>query len=181
VLPIATAAAVFWAEGEDAERVADRIRQRLPELTVVSPVNAAGQIDRALTFLTSLMVGSGLVALLVASLAVTNTMFTAVTERRREIGLRRVIGATRRQVVGQLVLEATALGLCGSGVGLATGVIAVRGLNALTERLGSPIFLLTGRLAVTAALLPAALAVVAGLWPAWRAARLAPTEAIRYA
>ena len=181
VLPIATAAAAFWAEGEDAEQVAERIRQRLPELSVASPVSAAGQIDRALTFLTSLMLGSGLVALLVASLAVTNTMFTAVVERRREIGLRRVIGATRRQVVGQLVLEAGALGLCGSGLGLGTGLIAVRGLNALTERLGAPIFLLTGRLAVVAALLPAALAVLAGLWPAWRAARLAPTEAIRYA
>ena len=144
-------------------------------------MSAAGQIDRALTFLTSLMVGSGLVALLVASLAVTNTMFTAVVERRREIGLRRVIGATRRQVVGQLVLEAGALGLCGSGLGLGTGLIAVRGLNALTERLGAPIFLFTGRLAVVAAVLPAALAVLAGLWPAWRAARLAPTEAIRYA
>ena len=181
VLPIATAAAVFWAEGEDAEAVAERIRQRLPDLSVLSPANAAGQIDRALTFLTSIMVGSALVALVVASLAVTNTMFTAVVERRREIGLRRVVGATRGQVVAQLVLEAATLGLFGSGLGLGTGAIAVQGLNALTERLGAPIFLLTGRLAVVSAILPAGLAVLAGLWPAWRAARLAPTEAIRYA
>ena len=118
---------------------------------------------------------------MVASLAVTNTMFTAVVERRREIGLRRVVGATRGQVVAQLVLEAATLGLFGSGLGLGTGAIAVQGLNALTERLGAPIFLLTGRLAVVSAILPAGLAVLAGLWPAWRAARLAPTEAIRYA
>ena len=181
VLPIATAAAVFWAEGEDAEAVAERIRQRLPDLSVLSPANAAGQIDRALTVLTSIMVGSALVALVVASLAVTNTMFTAVVERRRETGLRRVVGATRGQVVAQLVLEAATLGLFGSGLGLGTGAIAVQGLNALTERLGAPIFLLTGRLAVVSAILPAGLAVLAGLWPAWRAARLAPTEAIRYA
>jgi putative ABC transport system permease protein len=181
ILPIATAAAVFWVEGEDPEAVAARIRERLPTLSVVSPADAAGQLDRALVFLNSIIVGSGLVALLVASLAVANTMFTAVVERRREIGLRRVVGATRRQVVRQLVLEAALLGLAGALGGLITGAAAVVGLNLLTARLGAPIFLLTARLALITTVLPAALAMLAGLWPAWRATRLAPTEAIRWA
>jgi putative ABC transport system permease protein len=180
VLPVATAAAVFWATGADPEAVAARIRERLPRLSVVSPGDAAAELDRALVFLNSVIVGSGLVALLVASLAVANTMFTAVLERRREIGLRRVVGATRRQVVAQLVAEAALLGLAGALGGLASGALAVSGLNVLTARVGAPIFLLSGRLAVVTAALPAALAVLAGLWPAWRAARLAPTEAIRW-
>ena len=181
ILPIATAAAVFWTGDQDAETVAARIRERLPTLSVVSPADAAGQLDRALVFLNSVIVGSGLVALLVASLAVANTMFTAVVERRREIGLRRVVGATRRQVVAQLVLDAALLGLAGAGAGLVAGATIVEGLNLITARLGAPVFLLTARLAVLHARLPAALAMLAGLWPAWRATRLAPTEAIRWA
>ncbi|TMA40096.1 MAG: ABC transporter permease [Deltaproteobacteria bacterium] len=181
LLPIATAAAVFWATGEDAETVAARIRERLPGLSVVSPRDATVQLDRAVAFLNALIVGSGLVALLVASLAVTNTMFMAIVERRREIGLRRVVGATRRQVIAQLLVEATALGVVGSTLGLVAGALAVGGLNTLTERLGAAIFLVTPRLAIAAALLPAGLAAIAGLWPAWRAARLPPTEAVRYA
>jgi len=180
LLPIATAAAVFWAEGEDPEVVAGRIRERIDHVSVVSPTDAAKDLDRALVVLNSLIVGSGIVALVVASLAVTNTMFTAVVERRREIGLWRVVGATRRQVVGRLVAEAAALGVLGSLLGLVTGTLAVAGLNAAAERLGAPIFLLTVRLALIAALLPAALAAAAGLWPAWRAARLPPTVAVRY-
>ncbi|TMA60852.1 MAG: ABC transporter permease [Deltaproteobacteria bacterium] len=181
LLPIATAATVFWATGEDAETVAARIRERLPGLSVVSPRDATVQLDRAVAFLNALIVGSGLVALLVASLVVTNTMFMAIVERRREIGLRRVVGATRRQVIAQLLVEATALGVVGSTLGLVAGALAVGGLNTLTERLGAAIFLVTPRLAIAAALLPAGLAAIAGLWPAWRAARLPPTEAVRYA
>ena len=142
--------------------------------------DAGRQIDRALTFLDSVIIGSALVALLVASLAVANTMFTAVVERRREIGLRRVVGATRRQVIGLLVTEAAALGVLGSALGLVAGAAGVAGLNVLTARLGSPIFLLTPRLALASAVFPALLAALAGLWPAWRAARLPPTEAVRY-
>ncbi|TMA65788.1 MAG: ABC transporter permease [Deltaproteobacteria bacterium] len=181
LLPIATAAAVFWASGQDPEAVAARIRERLPGLSVVSPHDASIQLDRALAFLNAVIVGSGLVALLVASLAVTNTMFMAVVERRREIGLRRVVGATRRQVIAQLLVEAATLGILGSTLGLGAGALGVSGLNTLTERLGAATFLLTPRLAAAAALLPAGLAAIAGLWPAWRAARLPPTEAIRYA
>jgi putative ABC transport system permease protein len=181
VLPIATAAAVFWKEGEDAEVVARRIHAEVEHVSVVSPADAAVQLDRALTFLTSMMVGSGLVALVVASLAVTNTMFTAVVERRREIGLHRVVGATRRQIVSRLVSEAASLGLAGSVLGLVVGALAVQVLNAAAERLGAPIFLLTTRLAIAAVVVPGSLAALAGLWPAWRAARLPPTEAVRYA
>jgi putative ABC transport system permease protein len=180
LLPIATAAAVFWDDGEDPEAVAARIRTRIEHVSVVSPADAASQLGRALAVMGGVILGSGLVALVVASLAVTNTMFTAVVERRREIGLRRVVGATRRQVIGQLLVEATVLGLTGSALGLAAGGAGASALNAVTERLGAPVFLVTPRLALAAALLPAVLAALAGLWPAWRAARLPPTEAVRY-
>ncbi len=181
LLPLATAAAVFWAEGEDPETVARRIRERLENVSVLSPAEAAAQIDRALAVVNGLILGSGLVALVVATLAVANTMLTAVTERRREIGLLRTVGATRRQVIEQFLCEAAALGVAGGVGGLAAGALAVHGLNGLTERLGAPVFLLTPRLALAATVLPGALAALAAAWPAWRAARLAPADAARYA
>ncbi len=180
LLPIATAAAVFWQPDETADAVAARIRASLENVSVVSPAEAAAQLDRALGVLTGIIVGSAMVALLVASLAVTNTMLTAIVERRREIGLRRVVGATRRQVIGQLLLEAGVLGLGGSVLGLLVGAGTVHALNGITERLGATVFLLTPRLALAAIVFPAGLAGLAGLWPAWRAARLVPADAIRY-
>jgi len=181
VLPIANAAAVFWKDGEDPERVAERIRTQVAGLSVVSPAQAEAQLDRALAFLRGIINGGAVVALLVASLAVANTMFTAMVERRREIGLWRVVGATRRQLVGRLVLEAGLLGLAGSALGMLAGLLATDGLNALSERLGAPVFLITTRLIAAAALLPPLLATLAALLPVWRATRRPPTEAIRYA
>jgi putative ABC transport system permease protein len=180
VLPIATAAAVFWKPGEDPEAVAARIREQIPAVSLISPAEAATQVDRSLFFLNAVMLGSGLAALLVGSLAVASTMFTAVVERRREIGLRRIVGATRRQVLGALLLEAVLLGVAGGLLGLLGGTLATALLNDVTARLGAPVFLVTTRLVVGALVAPVALAVLAGLWPAWRAVRLAPTEALRW-
>jgi putative ABC transport system permease protein len=181
VLPIATAAAVFWQPGEDPEALAARIRAEVSDVSLISPAEVQAQLDRSLFFLNAVILGSGLVALLVGALAVASTMFTAVVERRREIGLRRVVGATRRQVLAQLVLEAALLGLAGAVLGIAGGTLAVTVLNGVTERLGAPVFLVTVRLLVAAVIAPIALAMLAGLWPAWRATRLAPTEALRWA
>jgi putative ABC transport system permease protein len=180
VLPVATAAAVLWRPGEDPEALAARIRAEVPGVTVLSPADAARQIDRALTFLRALVLGSAVVALVVAALAVANTMVTAVVERRREIGLRRVVGATRGQVVRLLVAEAALLGTVGGLVGTLGGGALAIALNVATERLGAPVFLVTVRLVVAAIALPGALAAIAGLVPARRATRLTPAEALRY-
>jgi putative ABC transport system permease protein len=107
-------------------------------------------------------------------------MVTAIVERRREIGLRRVVGATRGQVVRLLVGEATVLGAVGAIAGTLGGAAAAAALNVVTERLGAPVFLVTPRLVVAAIVLPALLAALAGLVPARRAARLLPAVALRY-
>src|SRR3989442_2924268 len=146
LLPIATAAAVFWADGEDPEAVAARIRERVDHLSVVSPADAAKQLDRSLVVLNSVIVGSALVALVVASLAVTNTMFTAVVERRREIGLRRVVGATPREVGGCLVAQAAGLRLARSLLGLVARTPAGARLEAGAGRPRGAPFPLTPRL-----------------------------------
>lgn len=177
-LPIATAAAVFWGDG-DAEVVADRIRHDLPQLAVVSPADAAQQIDRALSVLTGIITAAALAALLVAALAVTNTMFTAVLERRQAIGLLRAVGATRGQVLRQLMTEAMLLGLLGAVAGLSGGAAVTTAINRHLADSSGAGFLLTPRLVCGALFMPPLLAMLGGWWPARRAARLAPTEALR--
>lgn len=181
LLPIATSAAAFWDAGTDPEAVAERIRDRVPGLSVISPARAVADLDRSLAFLNAVVLGSAIVALLVAALAVTTAMITAGVERRREIGLRRVAGATRAQVLRHLLVEAVLLGLAGGIAGLTLGLLSVGVLNDLTSRLGAPVFLVTARLAGAAILLPTVLAALGGLWPARRAARLPVIDALRWA
>jgi len=180
VLPVATAAAVLWRPGEDPDALAVRIREKVPGVSALGPREAEAQIDRALVFLRALIFGSAVVALVVAALAVANTMVTAVVERRREIGLRRVVGATRGQVVRLLVVEAASLGAAGAFAGTIAGGLTAIVLNVVTEHMGAQIFLLTPRLVLAAILLPSLLAAAAGFVPARRAARLVPADALRY-
>jgi putative ABC transport system permease protein len=144
------------------------------EVTVSQPSSAlTAQADAAGAFDT-LFLGLGLVALLVGAVGVANIMIISVLERRQEIGLRRALGATRGQILGQFLAEAILLALAGGAVGdlagaAATGVYA----HAKGWAIVIPAEAWAGGLG--AALLIGALA---GLLPAIRAARLSPTQAL---
>ncbi len=125
--------------------------------------------------LTALLVGLGAVALLVGGVGIANVMVISVLERRQEIGLRRALGATKRHIWGQFLTESLILAAVGGLVGVVLGSVVTviyagtRGWDAVVPAYG----LIGG---VGAAL---AIGAVAGLYPAVRAARLAPTEALR--
>jgi len=124
---------------------------------------------------TLLFLGLGAVALLVGGVGVANVMVIAVLERRKEIGLRRAIGATRRHVAVQFLVESLLLGICGGIAGVLIGGAISYGL---AWQCGwQP---LVPAVAVWAALAAAAgIGALAGLYPAWQAARLSPTDALR--
>jgi putative ABC transport system permease protein len=126
---------------------------------------------------TSLFLGLGAVALLVGGIGIANVMVISVLERRGEVGLRRALGAARRHVAAQFVVESVLLGAVGGGVGVLLGaaVTVILAHNRGWQPIIPPV---AAGLGLTAALL---VGTLAGLYPALRAARMAPTEALRTA
>lgn len=145
------------------------------EVEVERPTDALEAREAADDTLTLLFLGLGAVALLVGGVGIANVMVISVLERRAEIGLRRALGATRRQVGVQFLSEALLLSAVGGAGGIALGAAATAFYSRLQnwDVLIPPIAIFGG---LAAALV---IGAIAGLYPAVRASRLSPTEALR--
>jgi putative ABC transport system permease protein len=142
---------------------------------VSRPSDALEAKAAAATTFTSLFLGLGAVALLVGGLGIANMMLMAVLERRAEIGLRRALGATRRQIAGQFLAEALLLSAIGGIMGVTIGcLIGVAYAQSQGWLVALPLVGIVGGIAAALAI-----GAVAGLYPAMRAASVSPTEALR--
>jgi putative ABC transport system permease protein len=128
----------------------------------------------------------GALALFMGAFIIFNTFRTVVAERRRDIGLLRALGATRRTVIGIILTEGMLQGLIGSGIGLLLGyLMAVGGLKVaqgpmsqfINVTLGMPV--VSPGLVLVSVLLGVGMTVLAGLLPAWNASHITPLEALR--
>jgi putative ABC transport system permease protein len=147
-----------------------------PDQVGVSQPSAALQARAAAqSALSSLFLALGAVALLVGGIGVANTMVISVLERRSEIGLRRSLGATKGHIRIQFLAEAILLSALGGVVGVVAGELAT-GVYASTRHWQMVIPPLAWAGGLVAAI---TIGAIAGLLPAVRAARMAPTEALR--
>jgi len=137
-----------------------------------SLVSTSTSVDRTLTILLG---GIAAISLLVGGIGVMNIMLVSVTERIREIGLRKALGATPKLIRRQFLLEASVLGLTGGALG---ALLAALGTALLPHVIGYPISL-SAQASVGALLVAMAIGVIFGVYPASRAARLAPIDALR--
>jgi putative ABC transport system permease protein len=116
------------------------------------------------------------ISLLVGGIGIMNVMLATVTERTREIGIRRALGAKRRHIVSQFLVETVVLSGCGGLLGVAVGVV----LPGLVTRFSEFTTIVRPEFAFLAFGISAMVGIVAGLYPAIRAARMDPVEALRH-
>ncbi len=128
-----------------------------------------------LNLLTSFIAGIAAISLLVGGIGIMNIMLVAVTERTHEIGIRKAVGATTRQILGQFLVEAMLLSLGGGLIGIAASFVVNFGIRVGTNL--SPV--ITWPVVVEAVGVAVAVGVIFGIAPALKAARKDPIEALR--
>jgi putative ABC transport system permease protein len=165
----------------DRHRIQDPSNRDFEVQSLRSRLDAFNQILKLLTLFTASVAS---ISLLVGAIGVLNIMLVSVTERTREIGIRKAIGATRRAILSQFLVEAVVLAGLGGVIGIAVGVgLAVLGAH-LAPAMGSTLSNFAPTVSIPSVLLSfgisLAIGVIAGGYPANRAARLRPVEALRY-
>jgi len=163
----------------ELDKIADRINSQVSGVKATRPSVIVDSFKAGGAIFTGITTAAALLALVIGGLSVVNTMFMAVAERVREIGLKKAVGATTRHIMGEFLLEATFIGALGGLIGYGIGALITIIVNATTPAGQSTLFLLTFRLTVFALGFAIALGAVAGILPAWRAARLDPVTALR--
>jgi putative ABC transport system permease protein len=170
------------AEAEDQIRELLRRRRKVPldkpdNFGISSAQEIAVQFHQITGVVALITIVISSIGLLVGGVGVMNIMLMSVTERTREIGVRKAIGARRRDIISQFLIEAVTLTASGGAIGVLLGLLISAIINLLVPALPSAVPLWA---VVSAVLVSMGVGVFFGMYPAVRAARLDPVEALRY-
>lgn len=171
------------SETADVKEVSRAIKEKLlanhnneEDFTVLTQEDMLGLFDTFLNLATTMVSAIAAISLLVGGIGIMNIMLVTVTERTREIGLRKAVGATRFAILVQFLIEAIVVTFVGALIGLALAFIVAAVVAAKTE-LQPVIGPTTIALSVGISII---VGLIFGLWPAMRAAAKDPIEALRY-
>jgi putative ABC transport system permease protein len=174
--------------GVSQEELAARIAAVLPDHAEVKTAAARAEADVRETeeffgFIQNFLLAFGGIALFVGAFVIFNTLSITVAQRTREFATLRSLGATRGQVLRSVLVEAVAIGLAASALGIAVGVGLAKGLNALFVTLGIDLpqtgLVIAPRTIVVGMVVGTTVTVLAGFFPALRATRVPPIAAVR--
>ena len=153
-----------------------RVDPQSPDFSIVSQADILGTLTQVTDTFTIFLAAVAGISLIVGGIGIMNMMLTTVTERTREIGLRKAIGAKRKDISMQFLTEAVMLTFLGGAIGVALGwilsILVSRFAGIATSVSLSTVFLVFG--------VSAAIGIIFGYYPARRAASLNPIEALRY-
>src|SRR5262249_42113214 len=175
------------AVGNEIKRILEE-RHPKKDWDVTVPLDKLVEAEKAQERFTMLMAMIASISLIVGGIGIMNIMLATVTERTREIGIRRALGAKRKDIIMQFLVESVVQTTLGGLIGAAIGVMSVYGVPPVWGLLRSTWRHTTRRRAATLHVMSIFLSVgvsilvgmVFGLYPAWRAAKLDPIEALRH-
>ncbi len=145
--------------------------------SVISQNDVLGVLDGVLGALTIFLGAIAGISLLVGGIGIMNIMLVSVTERTREIGLRKAVGAKRRDVLTQFLVEAVALSVLGGIIGIGLGVGGAIAVSQVSDAFAAVV---STNAILLALIFSMAVGLFFGIYPAYRASRLNPIDALRY-
>ncbi len=164
----------------DPEDLTKRIGLNVEKVTTFSPAELRKQIEQALIVFSLITISAAVLAALIGGLSVMNTMLMSVSERTKEFGLMKALGAETKDILFMTMGEAAVMGILGGIFGIIGGGALVYYLNEYLASRGTILFTITPRLLIIAIVFATLLGIISGTYPAYRAAKMSPMEALRY-
>jgi len=173
-------AGVSWKDDADSEKVSQAIKDKVGDKVIVlSPQKMGEQIDKASVTFNAIIFGSAVLALIVGLFSIVNTMIMSISERTKEIGIKKAIGASPGSIIREYTFEAGVIGLLGGIVGLGFGYLMIAIVNARLSSQGAEIFLVDINFFIEVIIFAFVIGMIAGVIPAIRASKMKVVDAIR--